>query len=253
MPLHLWSHSFLIQLWWLRKSLRVQGLNQINTWQQLQGTLPALIFFLLPLYLSLLFFQPQHPLYWCPPVVLCCWWKQLGDAWGTSGEDKPEQVWQWKLSWGCAVSAGTGQHRRCRYTQGVQGVESCVVAVPVAQHCAQGGKGTVLHRKVCSGESCFTWWRALWDAPLCGEAVEKTPLWGATDWAFVRYSWMWPQSSWMWPPPKKCSLSLTLKVLNVQYVLKSAENTRWSPFTKIKRIYIINCGNQKFLLHLNML
>lgn len=147
------------------------------------------------------FFQPQHPLLLLPLSSSAADGEQLGDTWDTSGEDNQEQVRQWRLSWGCAVSAGTGEHRRCRY---MWGVGSCVVALAVGQQCAQGGEG-------CPGESCFTWgcWqRALGVAPLWGEAVEKT-LWGATDWVFVRYSWMWPQSIIL--NPGKIILILDLK------------------------------------------
>lgn len=135
----------------LKKSLRVQDLNQINTWQQPQGPLPAFIFFLLPLSTFLCFFQHQRPLYCCPaaaPVSSAADGEQFCDRWGTSGEHNQEQVRQWNLSWGCAVPAGPGEHRRCRYRWGV-GI--CVVALAVGQQCAQAGKGTVLHRKVCTG------------------------------------------------------------------------------------------------------
>lgn len=149
-----------------------------------------------PLHLSLLFSNLSIPCYCCPCHPLL-----LTESSLVTGEDNQEQVRQWRLSWGCAASAGTREHRRGRY---MWGVRSCVVALAVGQQCAQGGEG-------CPGESCFTWgcWqRALGDAPLWGEAAEKT-LWGATDWVFVRYSWMWPQSIIL--NPEKMFLILDLK------------------------------------------
>lgn len=79
---------------------------QINTCQQPQGPLPALIFFLFPLSTFLCFFPnlsiPCIAAHQLPLLSSAAVGDQLGDTWGTSGEDNQEQVRQWR-SWVEAV------------------------------------------------------------------------------------------------------------------------------------------------------